>query len=164
MEPKVCLFEADWWWTTIVKGHVPPWRPEAHEQNRAIVRSFVAAATMMVQAGYSTVLEGIVGPWMLDILMEEAAARNVEIDYVVLRPEADVAVDRAVSRVGDDRVPGHPALTDETPIRKMWREFSALGDHERFVLDTTAWNATQTADEIWSRVTSGAARLNKGKH
>lgn len=158
-EPRVCLFETDWWWTTLVKGRIAPWQPEAHDQNRAVVRSFAAAATVMVESGYPTVLEGIVGPWMLDLLVEEASVRKVEINYVVLRPAAHVALDRAVSRSGDERVPVHPALTDEVAIGKMWQEFSRLGEYERFVLDTTVQDAQRTADEIWSRLMSGEACL-----
>lgn len=86
-EPRVCVLESDWWWTTIVAGRVSPWLPEAHEQNRAVVRSFSAAAAVMAAGSYPTVLEGIIGPWMLDLVQEEAAARDVPVHYVVLRPD-----------------------------------------------------------------------------
>lgn len=125
LTPAACLIDSDWWWTTIVKGHVPPWQPEAHDQNRTVVRSFAAAASTMAEGGYPTVLEGIVAPWMLELVEAEASARDLAVHYVVLRPSLDTALQRAMARLGDERVPGHPALTDEAPIRQLWHEFLA---------------------------------------
>ena len=45
-DPSVCL-EADWWWTTIVRGFEPPWSPAADGQNRTVLRSVVAAARVL---------------------------------------------------------------------------------------------------------------------
>jgi DNA polymerase III delta prime subunit len=36
--------ESDWFWTTIVRGHVPPWLAEADAQNRAMVKAWAGAA------------------------------------------------------------------------------------------------------------------------
>lgn len=63
----VCL-ETDWFWTMIAGGRIDPWLPEADEQNRTMLRSAAAAAAEMDAGGYDTVLEGIVGPWMLDVV------------------------------------------------------------------------------------------------
>ena len=149
LTPTACLIESDWWWTTIVKGHVPPWQPEAHDQNRTVVRSFAAAASVMAEGGYPTVLEGIVGPWMLELVKAEAAARDLAVHYVVLRPSLDTALQRAMARLGEELVPGHPALTDEEPIRQLWHEFSQLHEHEQHVLDNTTLDAEQTAELLW---------------
>ena len=113
----------------------------------------------MAAAGYPTVLEGVVGPWMLDLVRAEADAHGVPVHYVVLRPDLPAVVQRAAARAGDERVPGHPALSDEEVIRTMWHQFADLGDYERFVVDTSAYDAQQTADLVWSHVTSGDARL-----
>lgn len=156
-EPAACLIESDWWWTTIVKGYVRPWLSEAHAQNRAVVRSFAAAAAVMASSGFSTVVEGIVGPWMLDIVLAEAGAAGVDVHYVVLRPSLDVALDRALSREGEERVPGHPALTDPEPVRKMWHEFSDLGSFEAHVVDNSSLSADETAQRVYSLVSDGAA-------
>jgi len=77
-QPLACVLESDWWWTTIVNGRIPPWETEADDQNRSVVQSFAAAACIMAHHGYSTVLEGIVGPWMLDLIRQEAEPRGVE--------------------------------------------------------------------------------------
>jgi predicted kinase len=158
-EPVACVLESDWWWTTLVKGRIAPWLPSAHDQNRTVVSSFAAAAGVMAAGGYPTVLEGIVGPWMLDLLMLEADARALRVDYLVLRPAVEVALARATSRASGERVPGHPALTDEDALRKMWGEFSDLGEYEQNAIDTTSLSVPQTVDLVWSVVTSGSARL-----
>jgi predicted kinase len=158
-EPRVCVLESDWWWTTIVKGHVPPWLDAAQEQNRTVVRSFTAAAGVMAAGGYPTIVDGIVGPWMLDLVRAEAAASAVPLNYVVLRPALHVSLDRGGARTGDERVPGHPALTDEGPIRQLWQAFATLGALELHALDNTDLDATQTADRVWSLLAQGALLL-----
>lgn len=157
--PVACVIESDWWWTTLVKGRIDPWLPEAHEQNRVVLRSFVAAAAVMVDGGYPTVLEGVIGPWMLELLAEGIMSMGVAAHYVVLRPSLDETLRRAAGRAGEERVPGHPALTDEEPIRHMWNEFAALGPYEDHVLDTTALDPGQTAEVVWERLRAGALRL-----
>lgn len=158
-DPVACVLESDWWWTTLVKGRIDPWLPEAHEQNRVVLRSFVTAAAVMVDGGYPTVLEGVVGPWMLDLLTAETRPMGIAVHYVVLRPSLDVTLGRAAGRAGEERVPGHPALTDEEPIRHMWDQFAALGAYEDHVLDTTALDPGQTAEVVWERLGEGALRL-----
>ena len=143
-----CVVESDFWWTTIVSGFVPPWLPEAREQNRVVVRSFSRAAATLAQGGYQVVLEGIVGPWNLDLVMDEASSVGAPVLYVVLRPSLAVALARATGRVGEERVSGQPALTDEEPIRKMWHEFDGLGEFERYVIDNTELDAAQTAAAV----------------
>ena len=160
LTPPACVIESDWWWTTIVQGHVPPWEPDAHDQNRAVVGSFAAAAAAMAAGGFHTVLEGIIGPWMLDLVLHEADARAVVVDYVVLRPSLAASLQRATSRVGEERVPGHPALTCESTIRQLWHQFSQLGDREANVLDNTALDAEGTTALVRSAVQQGSCRLS----
>ncbi len=49
--------ESDWFWTTIVGGHVPPWLAEADAQNRTILKAF-AAAGELARGGYTVVVDG----------------------------------------------------------------------------------------------------------
>lgn len=156
---RACVLESDWWWTTIVAGHIPPWEPSAHDQNRTVVASFSAAAVAMASGGYTTVLEGIIGPWMLDLLTAEARARQVAVHYVVLRPALEVTLARATSRGGEERVPGHPALTDEGPIRQMWHQFADLGRYERNALDTTTLDVAETVSRVCSLVADTSAQI-----
>jgi predicted kinase len=150
-EKAVCL-ESDWFWTTVVRGFIPPWEAEADRQNRVIVRSFAAAAAVMAEGGYAVVLDGIVGPWNLDIVMGQFGSSQSKVHYVALRPARHIALGRATSRIGEERVHGHPALTDEGPILHMWEQFADLGEYEDSVIDNTDLDPEQAASLIWNRV------------
>jgi predicted kinase len=161
-EPPACLIESDWWWTTIVKGHIPPWLPEAEEQNRTVVRSFAAAAVAMAGGGFPTVLEGVIGPWMLDEVLSLAAAARLQVHYVVLRPTLEVSLHRATSRAGEERVAGHPALSDPEPVRMLWHQFADLGQFERNVVDNTSMRPDEAAEHVFELVRTGAAVVHEG--
>ncbi len=91
---RAACLESDWFWTTIVKGFVPPWRSEADPQNRAVLRALAESAAALASSGYSVVVDGIVGPWHLGLVTEPLARHGVETHYVVLRPDLDVTLAR----------------------------------------------------------------------
>ena len=47
----------------LCKGAVPPYLPEATEQNLIIIEAFLEAAKRYVRGGYDGIVDGIVGPW-----------------------------------------------------------------------------------------------------
>lgn len=157
-DPSVCL-ESDWFWTTIANGFIPPHRTEAHDQNAAVVRAFSSAASALAASGFLVVLEGIIGPWYLSLVRSECARNDVPLSYAVLRPSREVALERAVSRVGEERVPGHPALIDPEVINQMWGAFADLGDLEYLAIDNSVLSATDSAEQLWSRFVDGELRL-----
>jgi hypothetical protein len=157
-QPSVRL-ESDSFWTTIVNGFVEPWRPGAERQNRAVLGAVAAAATELARGGYTVVVDGIVGPWFLPVFSGRFAEAGIDGHYVVLRPPLEVTLARAAGRLGEEAVPGHPALTDEEPVRHMWGQFADLGDHERHVIDNRALGPDQTATLIVARFADGVDRL-----
>lgn len=157
-ERAVCI-EADWFWTTIVSGFVAPWLPESDAQNRAVLRAFLSAALELERGGFDTVVDGIVGPWMFDVVADVLGDHAEQLDYVVLRPSLDTCLERATTRPATERVPGHPPLTDSGPIRHMRAQFAALGVFERHVLDTTTLTTDETVAAIVRARERGAARL-----
>jgi hypothetical protein len=144
---SACI-ESDWFWSTICNGFVLQWKAEADPQNRAALRSFVAAGARIVPGGYSTVVEGIVGPWYLDIVREELQSVDMAAHCVVLRPALATCLQPATGRGGPNRVPGHPPLTDEGPIRLLWNPFADVGEYEEHAVDSTDMSESQTADWI----------------
>jgi hypothetical protein len=106
-------------------------------------------------------LEGIIGPWHLDIALDELRAADAPINYVVLRPELETCLSRAKDREGDERVSGHPALTEEQPIRQMWRAFADLGDYEHHAIDTTLDSAGDAARKVADLLSTGTAVVNR---
>ena len=155
--PLVARIEADWFWTTIAAGFVPPWEPESDRQNRTVLRSVASAAAEMASGGYQVVVDGIVGPWHFDVVTTVLEARDIGLDYVVLRPDQETCLARARGRAGEvPRVAGHPPLTDIAPIRHMWEQFSDLGPYESHVIDTTLLDPSATVNTIVERLGIGA--------
>jgi predicted kinase len=159
-DTAACL-ESDWFWTTIVKGFIPPWRPEADSQNRAVVGALAASAAALATAGYPVVVDGIVGPWYLGLVTETLARPGVETHYVVLRPDLAVTKARVAVRAAEEQRPGllASAFVADDPVAHMWREFSNLGEFERHVVDNTRLDAEKTAAVVWSRFSDGVDRL-----
>lgn len=152
--PSVCI-HSDWLWTTIVNGHIPPWETEADHQNRAVVRSAVAAGVRMANAGFATVVDGIIGPWHFGPVREELSVCRAAVHYAVLRPDGDTCLARARGRVLEG--PEHRgALTEEAPIRQLWQQFSDLGVMEPHVIDSSGHDAGKTAELVRRRVDAGA--------
>ncbi len=154
---SVCI-HSDWFWTTIVNGHIRPWERAADTQNRAVIRAAVAAGVRMANAGYTTVLEGILGPWHFDAVREELVASRVPVDYVILRPDVDACLIRAAGRVLEAEQ-HRDALTDEGPIRHMWRQFSQLGSIEHHVIDSSEIGPQDTAALVLGRISATDLRF-----
>jgi predicted kinase len=152
--PLSACIQSDWFWTTIVNGHIPPWESEADAQNRAVIRAAAAAGARMANAGFTVVLDGIFGPWHFGPLREELAQCTAPVNYAVLRPDTDTCLARARDRVLDS--PQHrDALTEEGPIRHMLEQFRNLGPVEKFVIDTSAIDPGATATLVSKRMAAG---------
>lgn len=143
------VVDGDGYFQAVRKGWVPPWAAGSRHQNEVCTDAIGAAAGRYARGGYAVVVEGIVGPWLLDRLVAAAA---VQVNYVVLRPSAEVAMARAVAR-------GAPWLTDPEPIRTMYEAFALLGDRERHVVDTTVLDVPATVAEVGRRLLAGSLRI-----
>ena len=155
--PLSACVHSDWFWTTIVNGHIPPWERAADDQNRAVIRAAAAAGVRMANSGYTVVLDGILGPWHFEPLSEELADCAAPVHYAVLRPDSDTCLARARGRVLES-LEHRNALTDEGPIRQMWEQFHHLGPLEQFVIDSSDLDPLATAGLVLERL--GAGDLN----
>lgn len=147
LDPSVD-FESDWFYDIVRRGFIKPWLPESHLQNRTVLAAIAAAATTLAGGGYHVVLNGIIGPWQLDLFDEAFARDGTEAHYTVLRPSLEVSLGRATARAA-------PALVDEGPIRSLWEQFSDLGPYERHVLDNSTLDLDQTVAAVVERYRSG---------
>jgi len=152
--PLSSCIHSDWFWTTIVNGHIQPWESKADAQNRAVIRAAAAAGVRMANAGFTVVLDGIFGPWHFEPLREELAQCTAPVNYAVLRPDGDTCLARAQERVlvsAEHR----DALIDEGPIRHMWDRFHHLGPAEKSVIDNSAIDPGATAMLVSKRMAAG---------
>lgn len=151
LDPSVD-FESDWFWHILRRGYVEPWSVEAHDQNRTVIQAMAASATTLASGGYHVVVNGIIGPWQLDLFLDACTWAGVEVHYTVLRPSLEVTLARATARWA-------PQLVDEGPIRQMWEQFADLAQYEPHVVDNTALDVHQTLVAVLERYRSGSDRL-----
>lgn len=152
--PRCVHLHTDDFWHAIVQGAIPPYLPESDEQNQTVVRIIAEAAFGYAAGGYTTIVDGIVGPWMLHHY-REAAVRHpgVGMHYAVLRPDRETALRRAQERTSLD------ALTDAEPVLGLWEQFGGLGDLHRHTVNTTSLVAEDTTTEVHRRLASDRMRL-----
>ena len=122
----------DDFWRYIVSGGIAPFQPEAHTQNHVVLDVIAGAAFAYAAGGFATVVDGVVGPWMLHHFFDRSREHSdVLLHYVVLRPLREVTLGRAQQRTAPT------ALVDEIPVLTMWDQFADLGELETHVVDTS---------------------------
>ena len=122
----------------VVSGFIEPWVAESDHQNRVAVAATAATAREYARGGFPVVVDAVLGPWHLDAFR---AALDWPCSYVVLRPDRQTTVERAVSRDAE-------SLTDVDAVEFMWEQFADLGVHERHVIDTSALDVDAAVDAV----------------
>jgi hypothetical protein len=141
--------ESDWFFRVVRAGYVEPSKPESHEQNVAVMGVVAAAAAGYADAGYFTIVDGIISPnWFFGPLRDSLKAAGHRVAYAVLRPQ--LATCRA--RVAE-RASGQPA--DLSVVEQLWREFSDMGRLERHAIDNDVSSAAATVWELQQRLREG---------
>lgn len=124
LEPSAHVHGDDFF-AFLARGAIPPWLPEADDQNRVVVDAAAAATGRFVAGGLEVVYDGVVGPWFV---REFAAAAGVpRVDYVVLLPDLDTCLHRVATRAGH-------GFTDGDAARHMHDDFARAEVAERHVL------------------------------
>ena len=144
--------ESDWFFRSIKSGFVEPWLPDAHSQNAAVMVAAADAAAAYADAGYTVVWDGIVGPWFLGRIAQRLGAREIHVQYLVLRPKRVTASHRVRDR-GD---------TPETSgAETMYDQFADLGELESHVVSSDA-PAEQVIEACRAALADGSlkAKLN----
>ena len=144
---KVHLHSDDFW-HFVKNGAIPPYLPEAHQQNAVVMDVLAGVAEGYAKGGYFVVVGGIIGPWFL----QPFKAITAPLHYVVLRPPLDVAILRCQERGGD-------TLTDPEPITALHQQFSSLGQLEKHILSTDGQARHDTLSMVIEAVEGGKFRL-----
>ena len=147
--------EVDTFFHFIRSGHVEPWTPESHEQNRVVMEIVAAAAAAYASAGYFTLVDGIVLPeWFLTPLSDVLHGAGHRVAYAVLREPVSVCAVRVQAREGD------PTLVDTRVIEQIGRGFVDLGELERHALDLEGRSPEQVADLLTQQLLDGGQKLD----
>ena len=133
----------------IVGDWKDPSAPESNEQNQVVIDVSTTAACGYADAGYTTILDGVAGPWWLERV--QAITKDRPIHYAVLRADLPTCLDRAVNRSDT------PAA--EAVVRTMHEHFDELAQYEPFVVDTTTATPAEVAATVLSKINDGSALL-----
>jgi chloramphenicol 3-O-phosphotransferase len=150
LEPAVHLV-CDQFFEAIRSGFIAPWLPESDTQNCTINQAIAAAAVRYAQGGYAVFVDGIVGPWFLDIFRDAARASGVPLDYVVMRLARETAVARARDRT---KAP----LPDYPP--HIFEGLADVGELERCVLEVGDASPRVLAENLRSGLDERRFRLD----
>ena len=135
----------------IVSGYVPPWRPGTRHQNGTVMAAMANAAVQFARGGYDVFVDGIIGPWFLPHWLNAAPDPT---QYVVLRPDRQVALARATDRHTPD------ALVDPEPVAKMFDAFEDLGAFEAHVVDSSGQDVDATVEALDRELRYGSYLLD----
>jgi len=134
----------------IKSGFIAPWLPQSARQNQTVSRALAAAACAYAKGGFWVVMDGVVGPWHLDMYRDESRRVGVPFDYVTLRPDRETAERRARDREVSP-------LPDYPP--RIYEGFSDLGPLEGHVIDTGEMDAEAAAAAVRAGLAAGRYRL-----
>jgi hypothetical protein len=138
-------------------GHIAPFLAEAAAQNDVVIDVLAKAASRYALGGYTVVLDGIVGPWYINVFLDAALASGVGLHSVVLRPTAEVAMARATARRPSE-------LTDPVPIAGMYAVLADLGPYETHVVDSGALEPPGVAKKVLAGLRGGRFELVAPHH
>ena len=145
--PSVHLHSDDFW-HFIKKGAIPPYLPEAQQQNEVVMGVLAQTAEGYAKGDYFVVVDGIVGPWFIDPF----GKLGVPLHYIVLRPALDTAIERCRCRGGE-------TLADPETISALHQQFSMLGEFEKYVIETAGHSLDDTLAAVQTGLVSGRFRL-----
>ena len=114
------------------------------------MRAVAGAAAAYAEAGYFTIIDGIVSPgWFLEPLRGWLHAAGHTVAYAILRPPLDDCVSSAVGRESS-------RLADRSIIERLWHDFADLGPWERHVITNATAGPEETAEALSERLRIGA--------
>jgi shikimate kinase len=151
-EPSACV-DLDWFFATVRRGAIEPWKRVAHEQNRTVLAAGAAAVAEFARGGYFTVAGGILYPFMLDLFEAACEPLALTLNYAVLHAPVDVVQQRVRERRTEPLHAG--ALADAAVVDDLWAQFENLGVEERHRVDSGQHTAAEVAEEIDRRLAAG---------
>lgn len=122
---------------------------ESQAQNEVVIDISTQAACGYARAGYTTILDGVFGPWWHERML--ALTGDCEVHYVVLRADLETSLDRAINR---SETPAPEAV-----VRTMHGQFDQLAQYETHVVDTTTATPADVTATVLAHITNGTARL-----
>lgn len=143
-EPSV-LVQGDVFFGFVARGYIEPWLPESHEQNRVVTEATARATSVFARGGFTTIFDGMVGPWFLPTFLRVAEVTDVH--YAVLLPSVETCVARVLGRTDH-------GFREEAVTRQMHASFTDGGVDPRSLIDAEP-GATAVTEEVLRRFEAG---------
>jgi chloramphenicol 3-O-phosphotransferase len=147
--------ETDTFFTWIRMGYVNPMKPESDRQNVMISRAAARAATAYVQDLFAVFIDGVIGPHLLPVYVEELRAKHVPVHFVILRPTLEETFRRVGGRTPDRTL-------SEAHHRDLYQQFERYGDFAGITIDNSILTADQTGDRVMDACGAGDALVLPG--
>jgi predicted ABC-type ATPase len=148
------LVEGDAFFGFLASGAIAPWLPESNDQNEIVTEAAAAATGRFARGPYTTVYDGVVGPWFLPTFAR--ATGLTKLDYVVLLPSLERCLAGVRHRVDH-------GFTDEDATRKMYDEFANASIDDRYVLRDPPAGVDAVADQIMYELGKGRLAYEIGQ-
>lgn len=112
---RCALVRGDTFFGFVARGYIDPWLPESHEQNEIVTRATATAAGRFATGGYTTIFDGMVGPWFIPTFLSHSGLLSVH--YAVLLPDLEKCLARVRGREGH-------GFRDESVTQQMHESFA----------------------------------------
>jgi hypothetical protein len=140
------LVEGDAFYGFLRRGAVAPWLPDAHSQNTVVTQAAASAAGRYAAGGFTTIYDGVVGPWFLADFTTATGLNRLE--YVVLLPSVEECLARVATRQDH-------GFTDEAATRHMHEQFATASVDQRHLCVDPPDHAEATAEQIITALAAG---------
>ena len=151
-EPSALVL-GDLFFGFVARGYIDPWLPESHEQNTVVTEATARATSVFARGGFTTIFDGMVGPWFLPTFMRYADVAAVH--YAVLLPSVETCVARVRERVGH-------GFREEDVTRQMHASFTEAAIDPRSMIDAEP-DAAMVTGEVLRRFEAGTLAHPAGR-
>ncbi len=133
--------ETDALFRSVRMGLINPMRPESDRQNRMIARAAARAASGFAEDLFAVFIDGVIGPHLLPIYIDELRPVAVPVHFVLLMPSLEETIRRVAPRASTLRM-------IEAEHHALHEQFEQYGRFAGCTIDNSGLTADQTADLI----------------
>ena len=148
-DPQGVHLVSDFFYEFLAKP-IDPSTPESQHQNGVILQAVARATHAFATGGYTVYVDGVIGPWFLDVF-EEALAPDIPTHYIVLEVSEKEALDRVRHRDG----PGLSPI-----VLRMVPQFVELGALARHAIDTVDRSEAEVREIVTEGLAGGLFELD----
>jgi predicted ABC-type ATPase len=141
------LVEGDAFFGFLATGAIEPWLPASNDQNTVVTRAAASAAGQFATGGFTTVYDGVVGPWFLPTFA--AATGHHRLDYVILLPSVELCVGRVATRTDH-------GFTDEARRERCTRSSPVRTSATPMFSVTRQKTSTKSPRSCWQQRTAAS--------